>query len=293
MPDQTTNPDLAPFVKSIATLFTSLGTPFNEEKVYWAFGRGRSPYLWSRDLVSFTQTTKEPSPKIEPGSPIDRIRQSFEEKFQNFPPNGEIAEDMRLEYSRLVNGLLADFLGLKAILAEIRQGNSYAPIDDYLDPPSVHIYPPPDSINALLQLKREHIALALRPTVVALLTRWLDGRVATTVEECFMGLPDKVNYDKGFLALWDDASKSDDQRFDIAYVTKQQMLNSFFVDKKSSSYKREVYLRNVSSAILLMFEWDVIAPWKLFQKERHLVNFDMVKAACDKARTEWKLRISD
>ncbi|MCS4088463.1 hypothetical protein [Rhizobium sp. BK176] len=270
--------DLGAVVKTIASRFSALGATFDDdEKIMWAFGHNRLLNLWRRDLVTFTQRTKEASPVIQAGSPLDDMRQAIESHFESLEPGMEITDGIRALYSRLETELVSKCAELPA-----------------LSIPSAEIYSAftqrDDTDEALQQLQREHIALALRPTIVELLSRWLSGRLATTVVDCFLGLPDKVNYDEGILSLWDDGSKPDDQRFDIGYVTKRQMLGSWFVDENSPEYAREVYLRNNSLAILLMFEWDVSTPWKMFQKERHLVSFDQVKAASDEARLEFNTR---
>jgi hypothetical protein len=221
-----------------------------------------------RNLVDFTQRTKECSLPVREGSPISTIARNLNSIFTDYNGFDEISDPLRETYDQLVETTLRS-----------------ADIGAMLTPEGLA----QQVLPALQQFLREHLALALRPTVVRLLAQWLDGRTAKIIEDSFLYLKDNVDYCDYMLTLWDDNYKPDDQRFEMGYITRRAMLYSLPVDQYTKVPLEEVQMRQGCLAILLMFEWDVVAPWKLFREMRDSLDFGKIKAICQETRHKFEI----
>jgi hypothetical protein len=237
-----------------------------------------------RSLTMFTQRTREASPAIIDGSVLDRMARSLETLAREIPADEDISKPLRAEYQRLVDEVCAERVQFTDLLMQ-----SSAVKSPDLAPGYLSFATNPHLIVALDQVRREHIALALRQPIVEILSQWLDGRVAATIEECFLGFSNIVHHETGMRSLWNDDPAPNDERYAVAYIAREQMLNACFVEKDSPDYARQRYLQNINSAILLMFEWDVTAPWKLFKEGRNALDFDRIEAVSNAARLAWEL----
>lgn len=276
--------DVATCLKPI---LSKIGVDIADDRIIDALWRSAlSDHFFGRSLVDFTQRTIRSSSAIKDGTSLAKAAKRLEKMFGEFSQDQDISDPMREELDRLLSSMAPSPGRFLSIISE-----SPALTDPDLSDDLKSRYVGNTNVALEIeQLIKFEAALVLRPVVVDLLSRWLDGRVPSVVEECFLALPDKVNYDEGFLSLWDDYCKPDNERFDIGYVTKGVMLDTIFFEDSHPLFHRKEYLWRNTHAILLMFEWDTAAPWLLFRAGRDAVDFARIKAACSEARIEFEKR---